>query len=353
MNAMVLIERISEAIGRGELTPAPAASAEIKIETIRDVLRPWGEGGYTGVDLDNLLYPAFTPQPRRSRRALAAPRRTGDRPKVMSPVFFASVGGVWEYYRANELAGDEFLSFPLTDDGFYEFLVPLSKALAKYWPLGSYLEDTYFWDGPVKSIRGIPLLLPHYTYDVECAGVVQSFLSGVASVHGLMEHYYGDMAKAKALGNYDHAKAGSLELELPDQDHALIRKVGFAKLVAAFAEYGGKKSCDLKALENRWETFFGPLWEVYPERAEFNYDIITDDPSGGGCEVLVRSKSDIEFAIAYAEAFDRMIDAMPSRPWDMDTNEDGALETFMHELCEVWRKINRKRSVKWTSPKLA
>jgi hypothetical protein len=346
MSPSAIIQRISVAAATGALVPLPDHSAAVPLRTVGDLLRPWHEV-YPGIEPDTdidhrdlfcwggLRKPSFTPRPRGSRRPLPAPLAVAAPRKLVNPGIFASVRGIWDWCQSRGSADPVCLQEPLTPEGLGKLLFPLVEHLFNYYPLGCLLEQAGY-EEDIVDLRGLALLLPHWGYEEEWVGAVEAFLCGASGVQSLVTHYY------------EQRKDMDLD-QLPPKDHEVIRTIGFGPLCETYAAFQGEKTCDLVALENFGDTFFHPVYQQYPGRENADYSVITGD-AGIECEVLITSREDIEFAIAYHDAFEAMVNAMPD-PSAMENNEGGTTDNFIHELCEVWRKTNRKRSVKWTSPK--
>lgn len=346
MSAAVIAARIGAAVAQGALPERREPAAVVPIAVMGDLLRPWEEI-FPGIpmeedgNLDLFAYgglrrPRFFPHRRLSGRPLPALRRVAAPVKPVNPGMFQAAAAIADFYRVRGLDAAGALAEPVTDEGFDAFLSLLRDALGPHYPLGMFLEDMAF-ENTMSEQCGVSLLLPHFTYDDEAVGVMEAFLSGEDSVHSLLQHYYGDSGGDGACE----------DLELPPADRKLIEQIGLGNLIHEYARFRGEKSYDLQALESWGATYFHEVYEQHDN--ECSYSIITDDPASH-CEVWIRRREDIEFAIAYEEAFCRLMKAMPS-PVEFDTNEGGAFETFLHEVCNVYRQAMGKRTVRWTSPK--
>lgn len=343
MSVSLITERIANSIGAGELLPMVDAKEFKPVETMADLLRPWQEmfpcldvneeGDIVSpFDWFSIRRPAFRPQVRRSFRPLPAPRPIASRPQPpCKPGLFMSIQAIWEFYQEQGQDDPKLINCPFSDDNVQAFVHPLYLKACDYWPLNAPLEELYF-DCGAAELLGIHLMIPHYVYDDEAAGVVEAFLSGPGT---LASHLH-----------YLHKGAN---WEIPEKDQSLIQEVGFDKLTENFANYNGKKSCDLIALENWFETFFSEVERKFPEHGAGNYPIISGN-GGMDADICIRSKADLDFCFAYADAYYEMLNSFPE-PTAFEYNEEGEAETFVHELCEVWRKVNGKRSVKWVTPK--
>jgi hypothetical protein len=344
MAVSTIIERIGAALSAGELKAMPDHAASLPVRTVGDLLRPWSEVYPWG---DRETYGEsvmrsgltgrmhFEPQPRKSRRPLPAPRSLVASHKLLSHGLFDSVRAVWDWYTANNKADKTLLAAPCTGAGVARFVEKLSMAASDYYPLNLFLEDIGE-HSPLMHTYDLRLLIPHYTYEQDEAGVVEAFLSGVGGMHSLLQDFYDE--------------ADGMKLELPPKDRDLIERVGFEDLVRTYYDYDGKKSCDLKRLDKCDETFFADVVARFPDHWERDFPLISGN-GGMDNELSITTKEDIDFALAYAEAFTGMIMAIPFDPWQLRENEDGQADTFIHEVCEVWRKVKRKRTVAWTTPK--
>jgi hypothetical protein len=336
-------ERIRSALSAGTLKQVPDCSGFARVDSMADLLKPWEEM-FPGAELigeeesrdvfdrGGLRRPKLTPRPRRSSRPLPAPRSIAASPRTVSPGLFTSVQGIWEFYQARKTADAGLLQLPFTDTGVNAFIQPLFKEVSDWYPLFIPLE-MLFEEYALADLQHIHLMLPHYTYEDESAAVVEAFLTDADSVASLMEHYH-------SLSEF---------MELPQQDEQLIGQLGFEELVKGYEQYRGAKSCNLDQLLNGPDSFFDSLERNYPVQMKGGWPIISGN-SGYDCDVTITCAQDIQFCLDYAAAYERMISAIPD-PYDMETNECGTTEEFVHDLCEVWRKSNHKRSVKWTSPK--
>lgn len=346
MNVSVIAERIGCAVSAGILLPKPP-ELQVGPLTVGDLTRPYGEV-FPGVEMipagtgagtrdvfgwgsGHLLKPRrLQPSPRRSRGPLPAPRPCTAPRRLLNPGLFASAGGVWEWYQRKGLAKSEMLAMPLTVQSVTDFVAPLWDELSDWNPLGIFLEE--FGESSVFDAAGLSLLLPHTSYEEEYAGVIEAFLSGPDTLASLL---------TEMIANHD--------LELPPGDRALIAKQGFVKLCQHYADFPGEKACDLVKLENFGTTFFGKVYQRFPEWEAEDPPVISGDCGRDGCEIVIASAETIDFGIAYAEAYFEMMNAMPD-PYRFAFNEGGATETFIHELCKVWRKGHGKRAKKRTHP---
>lgn len=344
MAVSIIIERIAKSLAAGELQPMPDCSEFKPVDTMADLLRPWEEM-FPGIDVNEdgdtvslfswggLRRPSFRPLVRRSIRPVSVPRPVAPRPKPpCKPGLFLSVQAIWEYYQEKDKADSKLINCPFNDVNLEAFVHQLYEEASDYWPMSAPLEQLFF-DCGASDLIGIHLMLPHYIYDDEMAGVVEAFLSG------------HDTLASKL--HYQHQADGFMEL--PEKDEVLIKEVGFDKLTENFANYIGEKSCDLIALENWFETYFTEVDRKFPEHNAGGYPIISGN-GGEDADIYIRRKADLDFCFAYAAAYYDMMNAFPD-PSQFEYNEEGITETFVHEICEAWRKVHGKRSVKWTSPK--
>ncbi len=343
MSVALITERIAASIIAGKLPHKPD-NVTVDQLTMADLLRPWGEifpgQSYAAernrnlFDYGKLRKPHFTPLVRRSRRPLCAPRHSLAPAKLVSPGLFASVRAISDWYLQEGVAEYDLGDHPFNKDSLEDFIEPLRSRGEEYWPLSLPIENLY-WDGSLSGLENISLMLPHFHYDEECAGMVEAFLSGAGGIEWLMDHYNGI----------------SEFLDLPDEDRALIKDVGFGALADQYALRSDGRTYNLELLENHQDEFFGPVWKAFPEqekREDIEPSIISGE-SGTDAEVIIMDSLDIDFCLAYAKAFYKMVDAMPD-PRSFEENDLGITETFAHELCEVWRADHGQPSVVWTSP---
>ncbi len=336
MSVNVIIERISASLNAGAL-PIRQADVQVGPLDMADMVRPYAEifpGVPTSIESPeifgwgsgSLKKPHhLVPSPRRSCLPLAAPRYSSAPICVPGAGIFHSMLGVWEWYQAKGLAKPELLDGPFAAEELEAFLEPLVDGLSDYWPLAVHLEQAGC--DSVEDLIGLPLLLPHTSYDEEHVGVVEALLSGVDSIASMLTEFL----------SYDSF------FDLPEEDLAIIKSAGFVKLVQCYADFKGEKTCDILKLENFGTTFFGQLWQQFPEWEIERLPIISGD-GGRDAEIIIKGPDTIEFCLAYAEAYEQMMGAMPY-PFDFEANEDRAVDHFVHELCEVWRKGRRMSSV--------
>ncbi|CAK0774919.1 conserved hypothetical protein [Gammaproteobacteria bacterium] len=341
MNAAVIIERIQGAVERGSLRPIVERTAFAPLETMGDLLRPWEEcfPGVASVEegedaedfktnrrtMSRIRKPRFTPQPRRSRRALPAPRLISAAPKLVHPGLFRSISAVWEFYKAEGRDKPELVEQPLSFDGMHAFLDPLWRVLSDYYPLFCDIENVGS-DGPVNEMDCLTMMLPNFDWNDEGIGVVEAFLSGPSAIAGMMGHF-----------------DGTFIWDLPKPDQNLLAKLPWDELTITYRDASGKKSYDIWALENFEENFFAKVKERFPGQYANGFDIIAE---GYENTVVITCAQDIEFAIAYAEAFECLSAALPD--WNSFEHSSEASGKFAHELCNVWRRANGKKQVKWT-----
>lgn len=340
----MIADRIRTSLETGQLRQLPDPATFQSIEKMGDLLRHFEEM-FPGVILDEdgnmgalrRRSLKFVPQPRRSARPVPLPVKMPPMPQPdCRPGLFRSVQAVWEWYQEKDKAAARLLEHTFDEEGLTSFLDPLFETTRLYWPLGARIDD-YGFEEPVASMEGFSLLLPFMTYDDECAGTVEAFLSGAEAIASRLSSLHLDKPQLAD------------RIELPEADEKLIAKVGWAVLMETYAKFPGEKSVDVLGLENWGETHFGWIESRFPEHADVSYAVISGD-GGSENDVWIHAKSDIDFCLAWAESYYKMMDAFPD-PQDFDYNEGGITETFIHEVCEVWRKENGKRSVKWTSPK--
>lgn len=330
MNVATLTERIRSAISAGELKPVPEVSTFRPVNNLTDLLSDWEElfpGIETNEDGDTvslfesytLRRPLFTPQPRRSLRPLPLPRPIIPMPQPpCKPGLFLSVQAVWAWYEEQGIADTCLIDRPFSSADVSAFVEPLQSRTEGYYPLATNLENIE-WDCSVDQLTGLQLWLPFYSYDDDGAGVVEAFLSGPESVASLLTWQHRDN-----------------KLKLSAQDEKLIKKEGFDELAENFARYPGKKSCDLLALENWFETFFSAVQQQYPGHKADQYVVISGD-GGQGNELDIRTPADIDFALAYATAYYELMASLPA-PYDFAENDGGCAANFIHEICAAWRK---------------
>lgn len=331
MNLAILTTRIRETIAAGELKLVPEAAAFKPVNSLIDLLSDWQEL-FPGIEADEeggtvslfgfgvgLRRPAFTPQPRRSCRPLPAPLPIIPMPQPpCKPGLFLSVQAIWSWYEQQGLADTNLIDRPFSNEDLSTFIDPLLNRVEGYYPLGTALENLE-WDCSVSEIIGLYLWLPFYNYEEDGVDVVEAFLSGPESVASLL--------------TYQHQNS---KLSLSAQDERLIKKEGFDKLTENFARYPGKKSCDLLALENWFETWFSEVHRLYPDHKADHFAIISGN-GGQENELVIRTSADIDFALAYSAAYYNLMNQFPP-PYDFSENDGGCVANFIHEICEAWRK---------------
>lgn len=349
MGVAVIIERIRSSVSAGALIEVPDAAKQLQVSTMADLLRPWEEVffGVPRPDPDDdasphsiygnggLRNPRFIPRPRLSLRPPAPPQKIAPPAGRITDGLFAAVHGIWAWYQAEGKATPELLAQPFDEEGFYSFVDPLLQVSYAYWPMCCPLE-TLFEEVSIRELSGIHLMIPHYHHEDEAAGVVEAFLTGSHGIGWLMAYYHKNE-----------------ELTLSPRNEALIKEVGFERLVEAYMLFPGKKSVDLLRLENVEDTFFAEVVQRFPLqwRNDGNYWPIISGNYGEDCEVWIRSKEDLDFIMAYAKAYYKMMAAMPS-PCDFEENLDGVASDFAKELCKVWRKVGNHLFVGPPAPKL-
>jgi hypothetical protein len=347
MDISIITHRIKNALEEGGLKSAPDGALFQTVNNIADLLRPWEET-FPGIDLNvgNVPHfgrgiirrgPKFNPSPRMSKRPLPPPRPIIPSPLVLDRGLFQSTQAIWDYYQTKDGVDPRLLDCAFSDIGIEEFLGPLCSELADYHPLGMLLEDVMHCNS-ISNLSHFQLMVPHYVYDDEAAATVMAFLSGAESIAGHLTYFFEEQDRN---GDDSH-------FELHPKDVSLIEQIGFEELLHVYTKFPGGKSYDLWKLFNWYENFFASLCQHFPEHMENDWPIVSD--GGMGTEFDITRKEDIEFGISYAEAFCELINAMPD-PYQFEWNEGGLVEIFIHELCEVWRKSNNKRLVKWISPK--
>jgi len=343
MSSTQIINRLRAACASGTLQPIPDFSAALAVTTVGDLLQAWGDV-YPGITVPQeefnrsvfgykgLRRPALTASARRSRRPLPAPRQITPVPKIIDPGLFTSIQAIWAWYQQHDLAQPGLLHGPFTGDGLAAFVLPLWEAVEDWYPLGINLESIGY-ENPIR-LSGISMVLPHESYDDERGGIVEGFLRGADGLHWVLQNFYDCRA------DYD--------IILPVPDLRLIDKIGFCDLTKCYAGHKGEKTVDLIKLENWEKSYFSKIVEQWPDQWAKDYDIIS--AYGDGTEVVITSAADIDFALAWGAAFERMIGDMPD-PGSLHENCGGITEEFIHEICNAWRRENHKRIVKWTSPK--
>lgn len=339
MSPSAIIQRISAALAADALKLLPEVRSVVPVLNMGDLLRPWAEV-YPGADPEletegrdlfcwgGLCKPHFVPQPRRSARPLPPPLVFPPPVRLIGLGLFASVRGIWDYYQNVGKAAPALLTPELDSDSLQAFIQPLWEELSGYWPLCCPLET--FPENDLDAARcGIPLTLPHYVYDQEESGVVEAFLSGPGEVESILSY----------LIDQDGF------VQISPLDSKLIRDVGLGPLLEAFADYPGEKSCDLRQLANCWDVFFGEVKKRFPVQMENDWPIISGN-GGLDADIYITSKEDIEFAIAYYYAWCEMLDAFPAPPYDFEQNDGGVVDRFVHEICEIGRKLKLPRKPK-------
>ncbi len=342
MSVAIIIDRIRASLAAGELAPKPKEVLGGRQLVMGDLVRPYAEV-FPGIDFlqdgddwdckdifgwgpDCLRKPGrLNPSPRRSLRPLPAPRRTAAPVRLVNPGIFISVAGIWDWYQAKGLAVPGLLDGPFTRKALAEFVEPLWAAVSDYYPMGVGLED--IGCDNVLDLRGICLILPHTSYDEESAGVVEAFLSGVESIASMITEYHDRDAF----------------LDIPAEDEALIQEHGIVEIIRCYADFQGEKSVDIAKLDDFGNTFFGKVWQRFPQWETTELPIISGN-GGDDAEIPIRSAQHIDFCLAYADAYEEMMAAMPYH-FDFEYNEDRVVDRFVHELCEVWRRVHGLPSV--------
>ena len=341
MPTALIIDRIRASLAAGELASIPQPGAAVTLTTVGDLLRPWdevfpgqrrgdddaGAGPLFGYGKSVLQKPKFHPQPRRSRRALLPPRIIAAPAKIINASFFASIAAVWKWYQGRALADPALLAAPLNGEELNAFVMPLCNAVSDWYPLGICLEE-FGLNGELHEARGIYLVLPHWNYDEEGAGVFEAFLSGWEGVEWLLRDLRDNH--------------GDDFLNLPDEDRALLKKVPPADLARVYAEYSGQKLLDVTRLQNWTSTVFAEVGKAWPQYDLENIPLIVSDTQD--VEIWVTSPTDIDFALAYAEAYETLT-GMMLNAWDVENNEDREADKLVHDICDVWRKLKRQKRV--------
>jgi hypothetical protein len=342
MSVAVLIDRISLSLSEKRLSVLPDRASTVPVQTIGDLLRPWGEiypwcdeGRYGSKNHCLEVRPRFEGTRRRSRRPLPAPRKLTASHKLISPELFESVHAVWDWYQENGYADEQLLQEPCNGMGLSKFVENLWTRASDYSPMDMFLEEIGEQTRLI-DLNALHLMLPCYSYQDEGGGVLEAFLTGVHGLHGLLEHVL--------------VPSENPEFDLPKQDRKLIEEVGLQTLVQTYYDNDAIAGVPLKKLENLDENFFSEVKEKYPDLYDRDFVIIAGD-GGWESELNIIDKTDIDFAFAWSEAYQSMMSVMPDPYCMLDNSMEGTAETFVHEVCEVWRKVNGKRSVKWTSEK--
>lgn len=339
MTVNVIIERISASLAACEL-PAKPENVQVDLLSMADLLRPFDQV-FPGLCIDDedrrdifgyggLLKPRLVPQVRRSVRPLLPPKPLAAPSRFITPGLFISVQAIWDWYRQEDVAVGEMIDRELNEKGLEKFLDPLYQRAQEYWPLFIPIENLW-WDEGLLQLPGVCLMLPHYHAEDEGAGVVEAFLTGASGIEWLMCHYYG-------IKDF---------LTLPTEDRELIDKRGFGDICRLYYDKGDG-AYDLQQLQSFGETFFGSVWEKFPEHEKLDPPIISGE-AGLDADVMIRKAEDIDFCFAYAKAFYELADCLPDTN-AFEENDLGETETFVHELCEVWRVNYGSPSVPWTSP---
>ena len=340
MGVAVVIERIRVALDNGKLSEVASETRFKPLLTMGDLLQSWYdvfpgmELPEEGEDVHELresraggvkCRPKFTPYPKRSARPLPPPRALLPTPKLVHPGLFRSISAIWEWYGIRGHADDGLLLQPFSDEGFFKFTDHLTTVLSDYYPLGCELENLV---EHVTDMGTLCLRLPVYSYDDEGSGVIQAFCEGADGIAWLMANF-----------------SKTHEWDLPKSDRKLIEEHGWKLLANAYANFAGKKCYDLGKLEDTETSYFHEVKARWPERLDHGVVIIDD---GWGDSVDINAPEDIEFALTFAEAWNGMECDLPSGT-EFENNEGGVVAEFAHEICNVWRKVHGKRTVKWQS----
>jgi len=334
MSVALIIERISACIAAGEL-PKKTDNVLLAELKMADLLRPWDEV-FPGMRTDagdhrnmsshrgKIRRPKFSPQVRKSRRPLQRPRMPYAPCRLISPTLFTSLQAIKTWYGQQDIDVSDIFDGELNEKGLDDFLHPLYVRSSDYWPLSDPLENLCFEDG-IFDLNYIYLRLPHWHYDEECAGAAEGMLSGADGVEWLMQHYY-------SIDGF---------VDLPEEDHQIIKLHGFDNLAACYEQDRPGRTYNLKKLKDHQNVYFSEVWKDY-ENGEINPPIITAD--GMDVEIEIFRPEDIDFCLAYSEAFCQMVGDMPDVGL-MEDNIDRTTDKFMHELCEVWRTEHDMPSV--------
>lgn len=337
MSVAVIIDRISTSLAAGELAPSQEPSEAVVLATVGDLLRPWDEvyPGCRQVEDDvrdlsgwgpgHLQKPRFHPQPRVSRRPLPLPRRIAPPRKPIGPALFESLSAVWQWYLRRGLAAPELPLNTLNAEGLNAFVQPLYDATVDFYPLCMCLEEFGYGDS-LHHLGGVCLILPHYFWEDEAAGVFEAFLSGWEGLDWLLR---------ELCGRDDF-------LNVPEEDSALVKVVGCSDLARCYAEFEGKKRLDVVRLGDWTKSYFGDVTRDYPQYDVEQIPVIVSDPHE--VEAYITVPEDIDFCLAYAKAYEAMTADMPY-PFDIEHNEQREADELVHDVCEVWRKKHRKKSI--------
>ncbi|WP_321367977.1 hypothetical protein [uncultured Desulfuromusa sp.] len=338
MSVALITERIRSSIAAGELPEKPDGIMVDQL-TMADLLRDWSDvfPGHSYEEQKKLFgwrgfrNPRFVSQIKRSIRPLCRPHSMQASVKLISPDLFQSIQAIADWYRRQGVAEYDLSEYQFNEQNIESFIGKLYMTTSDYWPLHIQLEDINL-SGDLSDLQSIMLQLPGHLYEEDCSGVVEAFLSGSDGVEWLMQHYYG-------LDDF---------IDLPDADRELIKQVGFGQLTQQYEKEGKGRSYDLTKLKGHQQTYFGAVWENY-QNDEIDPVIISGN-GGMENEVPVRRADDIDFCMAYAKAFYRLGDDMPD-PVSFEENNNGETETFIHELCEVWRSDHGLQPVDWKTAK--
>lgn len=233
---------------------------------------------------------------------------------------------VWEYGQRHGLGGEELLALPLTKEGFEQFTEPVwREKIADCWPACTYFESIlYEGENPLTDLEAISLPVPFFHWDDSDSELAQAFLSGADGVAGLLE--------ALLRGEYETEG----EIALRRADERLIAKVGWRPLLAAYVKAPGEKLIDLARLEHHWQTYFGELFERFPQHGEtYTFHMISTDTT----DVEIDSADDLEFLLGYYDCFERLQADMPG--YAFMTGEGVA--DFVADICAVYRREQRRR----------
>jgi hypothetical protein len=318
-----IIDRIRKSLAGGALREKPPDKTR-EVKTIGGLMQAW-EDAFPGFGVSDLQEVSLRPHynfrfrsvPRRSKLPLEPPKTIENPPKLISPTLFLSVQAVWEYYREIDKADQALLELPFTDQGVGKFVEPLFDVVEDYYPLFGHLENIE----NVATLHCLSLWLPCYSYEEENAFAVEAFLSGPADVAGMLTHLDDE---------YD--------LNLSRYYRTLIKTVGYPELTKFYADFAGDKLCNLKKLENWQENYFQRVIEQYPAVDTDRIAIISGDSP---TEITIQSVEDIRFAIDWAKAYYALDDDMPPT-WLFIENEEEEIETFVRDICRVWRKGHKK-----------
>jgi len=319
----ITASRIETALVAGELHEVSLTpKANLRSLLYREVLRPYEDvfgvparpEGFTSPNVGSYYGPRFRPMPKRSQRPLSLPKKGLAAPlKEDFQALWESLKGVMEFYQ-DEKIDIPVLEAPLaSQDAFAKFMEPLIDQLP--WPMDEWTMHSLEENSALEQKWGIHLALPFMHYDDEGSNSWMAFLEGVDSVAGLADEIYDERQE-----------------DFDQKDRDLIAEQGWLNIVKTYYDspLEDEKHCDLKALDNRAESLFRPLFEKYPFAESLHITLAGMEPS----DIPTLSKEHVHFAIDYADTWENLCAINPGG-YDFEC-EDGAV-SLLRNFLKVYR----------------